>query len=87
MVNEAPIEVATEIFTRINVSGKPLSVFEIMVAKTFAPGKPGGEGEKDKGFDLAEEYKELIGELVNVNYETISDAVVLQTVSAIIAKD
>jgi len=87
MVNEAPIEVATEIFTRINVSGKPLSVFEIMVAKTFEPGKPGGESKVDRGFDLAERYRELIGELTDVNYETISDAVVLQTVSAIIAKE
>lgn len=78
LVNEAPIEVATEIFTRINVSGKPLSVFEIMVAKTF-------DAEKD--FDLGERYEELIEELGEVNYETISSAVVLQTVSAIIAKE
>ncbi|WP_305810181.1 DUF262 domain-containing protein [Photobacterium kishitanii] len=34
-VKEVSLEVATEIFTRINVGGKPLSLFEIMVAKTF----------------------------------------------------
>jgi uncharacterized protein with ParB-like and HNH nuclease domain len=34
LIKEAPIDVATEIFTRLNVGGEPLSVFEIMVAKT-----------------------------------------------------
>ncbi len=34
LIQDAPIDVATEVFTRINVTGKPLSVFEIMVAKT-----------------------------------------------------
>jgi len=87
VVNEAPIEVATEIFTRINVSGKPLSVFEIMVAKTFDPGSPADATEQNQGFDLGERYDELIQELTDVNYETISAAVVLQTVSAIVAKE
>lgn len=35
-VNDAPIDVATEIFTRINVTGQRLTVFEIMVAKTYS---------------------------------------------------
>jgi len=30
-VKNAPIEVATEIFTRINIGGKPLTLFEIMI--------------------------------------------------------
>jgi len=75
LVREAPIEIATEIFTRLNVGGKPLSVFEIMVAKTF-------DAEKD--FDLAERYKKLIDELAEVEYETISAETVLQTVSCIL---
>jgi len=33
-IKEATIDVATEIFTRLNVSGRPLTVFEVMVAKT-----------------------------------------------------
>lgn len=78
MIKDAPIDVATEIFTRINVGGKPLSVFEIMIAKTF-------DAEKD--FDLSEKYKELIEELKPLDYETISDATVLQTVSVILEKD
>ncbi len=78
LIKEAPIEVATEIFTRLNVSGKPLSVFEIMVAKTF---------DSKKDFDLAEKYDELISELETVDYGTISDSVVLQTVSILLCKE
>lgn len=78
LIKDAVIDVATEIFTRINVTAKPLSVFEIMVAKTF---------DTKSDFDLAEEYDALMGRLCDVNYETISSAAVLQTVSAIIAKD
>jgi hypothetical protein len=78
LVTEAPIDMATEIFTRINVTGKPLSVFEIMVAKTFDP---------DRDFDLAERYDALIEDLAGINYGTIPSAVVLQTVAAILAKD
>ncbi len=44
LVKDAPIDIATEIFTRINVGGKPLSLFEIMAAKTF---------DQSKQFDLA----------------------------------
>ncbi|MEX2165088.1 MAG: DUF262 domain-containing protein [Sulfuricaulis sp.] len=75
LVRETPIEIATEIFTRLNVGGKPLSVFEIMVAKTFDAGKT---------FDLAERYKKLVGELAEVDYETISAETILQTLSCIL---
>lgn len=77
-IKEAPIDIATEIFTRINVGGKPLSVFEIMIAKTF---------DADKDFDLSEKYKELIEDLRPLDYETLSDATVLQTVSVILEKE
>lgn len=69
------IDVATEVFTRINVGGKSLSLFEIMVAKTF---------DADKGFDLSEKYDELVNELQGCDYETIPDTVVLQTVAMLI---
>jgi hypothetical protein len=78
LIKEAPIEVATEIFTRLNVGGVPLSVFEIMVAKTF---------DLERNFDLAEQYELLISRLKNVDYETISDATVLQVVSVLIRKE
>lgn len=75
-VSDVPLEAATEIFTRINVGGKPLSLFQIMVAKTF---------DNNREFDLAEKYDHLIGNFGNVNYETISDSSVLQLISLILS--
>jgi len=78
LLKDASIDIATEVFTRINVGGKPLSLFEIMVAKTY---------DLNKSFDLSEKYKQLLRDLLPHNYETISDATVLQTVSIILEKD
>lgn len=78
LVGDAPLDIATEIFTRINEGGKPLTVFEIMIAKTF---------DSDRDFDLAEKYKKLIERLSEVYYETVSDATVLQTVSILLEKE
>ncbi len=78
LVKEVPLEVATEIFTRINVTGRPLSVFEIMVAKTF---------DAKRDFDLADEYDSLIERLRDVSYDTVPAATILQTVSAILVKE
>jgi len=78
LVRDAPLDIATEIFTRINEGGKPLTVFEIMIAKTF---------DSERDFDLAEKFKQLINRLADVNYETISDANVLQTISIILQKE
>ncbi len=77
-VRNVPIDVATEIFTRINVGGKPLTVFEIMVAKTY---------DEKLGFDLSEKYSELIERLAPIDYETISDQTILQLIALILKKD
>jgi hypothetical protein len=77
LVEDAPIEVATDIFTRLNVSGKPLTVFEIMVAKTF---------DSKQNFDLAEKYDQLNKELEEVDYGTIPGITVLQTIAILLAK-
>jgi len=77
-IKDAPIDVATEIFTRINVGGKSLTLFEIMVAKTF---------DYERDFDLSKKYDELIDNLRRINYETISDATVLQTVAILLKKE
>jgi len=77
-MKDAAIDVATEVFTRLNVGGQPLSVFEIMVAKTYDP---------TKNFDLAEKFGELTSDLETVDYDTLSSATVLQTVSVLIRKD
>jgi hypothetical protein len=72
LIQDAPIDVATEIFTRINVSGQPLSVFEIMVAKTY---------DHDSAFDLAERYKALRSRLESVDYGTLPPSAMLQLAS------
>lgn len=77
-LKNADIDVATEVFTRLNVGGKELTLFEIMVAKTY---------DGTRGFDLAEKYEALMKELEAVNYETISSSTVLQVVSMLLAKD
>jgi len=78
LMKDAAIDVATEVFTRLNTGGQLLSVFEIMVAKTYDP---------EKNFDLAEKFNELIAELEAADYDTLSSATVLQTVSVLIRKD
>jgi hypothetical protein len=78
LMKDAAIDVATEVFTRLNVGGEPLSVFEIMVAKTY---------DTEKNFDLAERFNELITDLQTVDYDTLSSATVLQTVSVLIRRD
>ena len=77
-VRDAPIDVATEIFTRINVGGVPLALFEIMVAKTYDEGR---------GFDLLEKFDELIATLSTRDYETVSNVIVLQLIALLLRKD
>ncbi len=72
------IDIATEVFTRLNVGGKPLTLFEIMVAKTY---------DAKREFDLAESFDDFIERLRPLNYETLSDASVLQTISVIIMQE
>lgn len=75
LIQDAPIDVATEIFTRINVTGKPLSLFEIMVAKTY---------DHKTGFDLARKYADLMEDLQAAGYETLPPAAILQLASLLI---
>ena len=46
-----PLDIACEVFTRINTGGTELTLFEIMVAKTY---------DEKKKFDLLEKYNWLI---------------------------
>ncbi|MBC6441192.1 MAG: DUF262 domain-containing protein [Rhodospirillales bacterium] len=77
-VRDTPIDIATEIFTRINVGGKSLTVFEIMVAKTY---------DEKRDFDLSVKYSELIECLDPIGYDTISDQTILQLIALILKKD
>ncbi len=80
-IKDYPIEVACEVFSRINTGGKALTVFEIMVAKTY---------DQEKNFDLAEKY-ELLRDgsdeekecLVAAKFETLPESIIMQCVAAI----
>jgi len=77
-LKNAPIEVATEVFTRLNVGGRALTLFEIMVAKTF---------DSKRKFDLSEKYNELKEELSNSHYDTIPSATVLQVIAIFLEQE
>lgn len=78
-ITDCPIEIACEVFSRINTGGTELKTFEIVVAKTYDP---------TRNFDLAEEYEKLIDsngkekDLEDADYETIPESTVLQSISA-----
>ena len=71
-----------QIFERINQAGKPLNIFDIVVAKTFRPSPANGE---DKGFYL----RDLIGDFRSTNqsdFLKISDIDYLQILAVIIGR-
>ena len=79
-IPEYDIDTACEIFPRINTGGKELSLFEIMVAKTFDP---------DSGFDLEQKYRDLVEgdeegskSLTDASFETIPAITILQCIAA-----
>ena len=79
IIEEYPIDIACEVFTRINTGGTELTLFEIMVAKTF---------DQERGFDLAREYDWLIDnkgaakDLEDAGFETVPASTVIQCVAA-----
>lgn len=88
-LKNAAIDVATEVFTRLNVGGKSLTLFEIMVAKTYHvfPADEDDQNSEESTFDLDEKYEELKTELAMSQYNTIPSATVLQVVSILLEKD
>ena len=69
LLEDAPIDAAVEVFTRINTTGTELTLFEIMVAKTY---------DESSNFDLYEKYKSLSEELEDCQYNDIPSMSVLQ---------
>jgi hypothetical protein len=84
LINEYPIDIACEVFTRINTGGTELTLFEIMVAKTY---------DQEKDFDLAHQYEILIDnknsgkDLKDAGYETIPSSTILQCIAGYMTKD
>lgn len=82
VISEYPIDVACEVFTRINTGGTELTLFEIMVAKTY---------DQPSDFDLAREYDWLIEndgsekDLEDAGFDTIPASTILQCIAAHVA--
>lgn len=79
MIIDYPLDIACDVFTRINTGGTELTLFEIMVAKTF---------DAAKDFDLSYKYDMLIDsknngkDLEDADFDTIPAQTILQCVSA-----
>lgn len=71
----ADLSIATEVFSRINTGGEELSVFEIMVARTY---------DLEKEFDLLERFDDFHEELSSAGFGTVDATDILQLVSLII---
>ncbi len=84
VIDSYPIDIACEIFTRINTGGKELTLFEIMVAKTY---------DQERGFDLAEKYASLIEDdtsnrnLTTAGFNGVPPVTVLQCVASFISPE
>ncbi len=83
VIEDYEIDVACEVFTRINTGGKELTLFEIMVAKTY---------DQDKEFDLAEQYQLLMEneeekDLESVGFGSVPPVTVLQCVASFITPE
>jgi len=79
MISNYPLDIACEVFTRINTGGTELTLFEIMVAKTF---------DIERNFDLSARYEVLIDsnnhgkDLEDADFETLPAITILQCVAA-----
>ncbi len=79
VIEDYPIDVACEVFTRINTGGTELTLFEIMVAKTY---------DEERDFDLAKKYDWLVNnkgaekDLEDVGFDTVPASTVLQCIAA-----
>ncbi len=75
---DAEISVATEVFSRINTGGQELTIFEIMVAKTYDP---------NQAFDLVKKFDEFLEELKDVGFDSIDATDILQLIALMLKDD
>ncbi len=75
-IPEAPIEKVGVIFERINSRGTRLTIFDLMVAATWA--RTGTEE-----FDLRDKVNSLLSQLADKDYDEIEDVTVLRTIAVV----
>jgi hypothetical protein len=78
ILRKEDIDSAIEVFTRINTGGQILTLFEIMSAKTY---------DEEKNFDMEERYQNLMDELSERKYNSISSSVILSILSLVLSKN
>ena len=74
-VIEQPVDIACDIFERINNSGQILKLVDLMVAKSYSP-----------SFNMRERMYQFFQELEKENYSDIPDITILQCLAAILGK-
>ncbi len=75
-IGNLKLDKIVDIFTRINTSGRELTLFEIMNAKIYTEKKNG-----QNGFDLEEKYNEVLNDLNDANYDFEGKQLILQLIS------
>ncbi len=78
ILKKEDIDSAIEVFTRINTGGQTLTLFEIMSAKTY---------DEKRNFDMEKKFQDLINELSDINYESISNSILLNAIALVISKN
>ena len=78
LVEGGDLDVVCDLFERVNNTGVELSVFDLLVARTWSPPNEGG------GFDLRQAFDELAAELAEVGFEEIPEPVIAQLAGALI---
>ena len=76
LLRKDDIDSAIEVFTRINTGGQTLTLFEIMSAKTY---------DESQNFDMQSKWLELLAELKDIKYETISSTIILYLLSLVLS--
>lgn len=71
------VDSAIEVFTRINTGGSVLTVFEIMVAKTY---------DEEQGFDMQDKWQEVAKDFAERGYDGISPSIMLQLLSLVLSE-
>ena len=81
LVEGGDLDIVCDLFERINNTGVELSVFDLLVARTWSP------PEEEGGFDLRAAYDELCGELAEVGFDEIPEPVIAQLAGALVKHD
>lgn len=81
LVDGGDLDIVCDLFERINNTAMELSVFDLLVARTWSPPDDAG------GFDLRQAVDDLTNELGEVGFDEIPKPVIAQLAGALIKED